>query len=64
MEYRELSDSLREIGWNQSEFARRADVDTDTVTRWKRLGRCPEWVRGFIAPRVGLANLYRRHIRG
>lgn len=62
MSFRELQEMLAIVGWNQSELARRAGVDPDSVSRWKKLDRCPLWVRGFMQARVAIAEAYREHV--
>lgn len=60
MQFSQFVKMLSLLGWNKSEFARRAGTTPQTVSRWREQGRCPEWVAGWLEPRVAIAEAYRR----
>jgi len=55
----EFQDALSSLGWKQSDFCRRLELDKNTPSRWIT-GRTPipRWVREYLHAMLAIAKLH------
>ena len=55
-------DALAELGWKQTDFARRTGVTFNTANAWAN-GRtpAPQWATAYLDAMLDIARLYRKY---
>ena len=59
----QLAEALKELGWKQSDFWRKAGLNKDTPSRWlSGVTPIPDWVPAYLGAMVDLKRLHSKYI--
>jgi hypothetical protein len=58
----EFNATLQALGWKQSDFCRRVEVNKSTASRWGQEGP-PAWVEHYLGMVLSIEALHRQYVR-
>ncbi len=62
MQADELKECLKELGWKQSDLARRLEISVGTVSRWANGEPIPSYVAQYLGLVRDVGRLHRQYV--